>query len=405
MRFLHTSDWHLGQKFIGQSRDIEHGLALDWLLETIAAQQVDALIVAGDIFDVNNPPTSAETLYYQFLSRLVGSPCRHIIIIGGNHDAPSKLEAPKNLLQALGIHVIGKAAGPEEELILLKDQAGKPLALVAAIPFLRDRDFQGSISGEGMDDRIQRIKEGIYKHYHEMAACAQEILDTQKLDIPVLTTGHLYAKGAAATEEQANIYIGNLENIAAEQFPEIFDYVALGHIHRPQIVGKKQHIRYCGSLIPLSFSEIADKKLVLLCDVEHGKGLVNIQEIPVPTFRKLATVRGSLAEIEAKLQKLHDPASPLPAWVEIWVEGDQEVAALDRHLRDIAKDLNLELLKIRRQHGSAALDALTETEQLDALSLEDVFLKRCESLGLSSEATATLLQTFGELREWMDAVE
>jgi len=402
MRLLHTSDWHLGQKFIGQSRDAEHERALDWLLQTIEQEQIDALLVAGDVFDVHNPPVSAEALYYRFLARLMQTSCRHIVIIGGNHDSPSKLEAPKKLLHALGIHVVGAVTEePADEIILLKNAAGEPEIIVAAVPFLRDKDFKISIAGESTEARINRIKEGIYEHYRAIAHLSADIAQTRLGRLPVISTGHLYAKGASASDEQNNIYIGNLENIAAEQFPELFDYVALGHIHRPQKVGKKNHIRYCGSLIPLSFSEIADKKIVLICDFDTGKGLSNIREIAVPVFRRLCSLRGSLSEVEEKLQKVHDPAAPLPAWVEIVVEGDPGVAGLVRHLRDFAKDMNLEILKIRTERNVTALDETVESIPLESLTPQAVFLKRCESQGLDAEETERMLNAFKELQEWM----
>jgi exonuclease SbcD len=215
--------------------------------------------------------------------------------------------------------------------------------------------------------------------------------------VPVISTGHLYAKGASSSGEQNNIYIGNLENITAEQFPTLFDYIALGHIHRPQKVGKQHHIRYCGSLIPLSFSEISDKKLVLICDFEPEKGLKAVREIPVPVFRRLATLRGSLSEIESKLTALDDPEAILPTWAEIVVEGDPGIASLDRHLRDYAAGMRLDILKIRNERKRTALDESVEVESLDALTPEEVFLKRCETMGIGEAETTELLETFRRL--------
>jgi exonuclease SbcD len=398
MRLLHTSDWHLGQKFIGQNRDQEHERALEWLLTIIRDEHIDALVLAGDVFDVNNPPVSAEALYYRFLARLIGTDCRHIVIIGGNHDAPTKLEAPKKLLHALGIQVVGCAADNlSDEIIVLKDPEGRPEAVVAAVPFLRDKDFKISLSGESSEARINRIKEGIYQHYRDIAA----LTVNAGLSVPIIATGHLYAKGASSAAEQNNIYIGNLENIAAEQFPEAFDYVALGHIHRPQKVGKKNHIRYSGSLIPLSFSEVSDKKLVLVCQLEPGKGLTGVKEIPVPIFRRLIALRGSLEQIESKLTKSNDPDAPLPAWVEVVVEGDPGIAGLVQHLRDFAKGFNLEILKIRNERPREGLLENTEARLLESLTPEEVFIKRCESMGLGHEETSEMVQTFRELTEWM----
>lgn len=406
MKLLHTADWHLGQKFINQNRDAEHAAALDWLLQTIEKEQVELLIVAGDVFDVNNPPVSAEEIYYRFLTRLIATHCRHVVIVGGNHDLPSRLNAPSGLLKALDVHVVG-CAGEDisEEVLVLREKDGTISTIVAAVPFLRDKDFKISVAGESTEERITRIKSGIYEHYRAVAEACAAILQNRGTALqnrgtpPLIVTGHLYAKGASSSGEQNNIYIGNLENIAAEQFPEIFDYVALGHIHRPQIVGKKNHIRYSGSLIPLSFSELQDNKVVLLVDFEFGAGLKNVREIEVPKFRKLISIKGKLPEVELKLTKAADPESQFPVWAEVVVESEGQIPNLDLLLREKVKDLRIEILKIKNERKFQSLEDLTESESLDNLSPEDVFRKKIETLPEFEQVELT--ETFRELAEGM----
>jgi len=106
MKILHTSDWHLGQKFLSKDRIDEHQSALDWLRQTIIEQEIDVLLVSGDIFDIGNPPSYARHLYYRFLTSLQGTYCRHVVITGGNHDSPSMLNAPKELLEILNVYVV-----------------------------------------------------------------------------------------------------------------------------------------------------------------------------------------------------------------------------------------------------------------------------------------------------------
>lgn len=400
MRFLHTSDWHLGQKFIGQNRDAEYAAALDWLLQTIENEQVDALIVAGDVFDINNPPVSAEELYYRFLTRLIGSRCRHIVIVGGNHDLPSRLNAPAGLLRALNVHVVGSATDdPADEIVELREADGSLAAVVAAVPFLRDKDLKISVSGESTDERVNRIREGIAEHYRQIGELVSNQMPSTVHRPPSIVTGHLHAAGAVSHSEQRNIYIGNLDNIAADQFPEVFDYVALGHIHRPQRVGKFDHIRYSGSLIPLSFSETQDRKIVLLLDFLPTQRRPEIREIAVPIFRKLLSVRGSLPDVEAKLEAAHNPDAPLPAWVEVVVESDHHIPNLDLVLREKAKNWRLEILKIKNERRFQTLDDLAAAaENLDNLSPEEVFLKKIE--GLPEIEQAELVDSFRELQDW-----
>lgn len=401
MRILHTSDWHLGQKFLHNERETEHRLALDWLGHCIETHKVDALIVSGDIFDVGNPPNYALQLYYRFLTGLLGTSCRNVVITGGNHDAPSTLDAPRELLQALNIQVLGAAPeNPEDALIELKDEQGRLLAVVAAVPFLRDRDLrQGGNTTTGFD-RVARVREGIVQHYQQLAACVEPY---RQYNIPILATGHLYAFGAASSDKQDNIYLGDVANIEAGQFPAIFDYVALGHIHRAQAIGDVAHIRYSGSLLPLSFSEVKDDKSVCLLDFE-GQKLAALQQIPVPVFRRLKTIHGDLESVKESLQRFSErPHGSLTPWVEVLIETDEYVPQMDVQLRDFAAGMELELLKIRVNRIGKSPDSDAETGHLalEDLEVTDVFRKRCEQFGIPDAESQALMQTFLELRQWM----
>lgn len=402
MRILHTSDWHLGQKFLHNDRETEHNLALDWLRTCIETHQVEALIVAGDIFDVGNPPNYALQRYYRFLTSLLGTSCRHIVITGGNHDSPSTLEAPRELLQALNIQVLGAAPeNPEDAFLFLKNEQGEPEAIIVAVPFLRDRDLRQGGHSDGAFDRVARIREGIVAHYQKLAALAEPY---RQLNIPIIATGHLYASGAGASERQDNIYLGDVANIEAGQFPEAFDYVALGHIHRAQPIGGHRHIRYSGSLIPLSFSEIKDDKSVALLDFEGSK-LGDIQIIPLPVFRRLKTIQGNAEEVKIALQNLADSAhDELKPWVEVIVEMENYVPQMDVQLREFVADMNLELLKIRILRTTQAAEnneEATANLALEDLEVSDVFKKRCEQFNMAQEETTALVETFLELRQWM----
>jgi DNA repair protein SbcD/Mre11 len=405
MKIIHTADWHLGQKFLYNDREAEHAHALVWLKELIISENVEVLIIAGDIFDIGNPPNYAQSLYYNFLVSLQNSCCRHIIIVGGNHDSPSMLNAPKDVLRALNIYVIGAVSDElKDQILTLRDQKGNIEAIIAAVPFLRDRDLRTSVAGEGANERTDRIKQGIYKHYQDISALVKTY---ESQDIPIITTGHLYAKGAVASDKQDNIYIGNMENIEADDFPAIFNYVALGHLHRAQVVGQQYHIRYSGSIIPLSFSEVEDDKSVTLLHFEGKMMKEGIKEIPVPTFRKLLTIVGDLESVQKKLDKLSQDIKPeeLPAWVEVIIDTGQLIPNLDGLLQDYSKDMNLELLKIRTNRQHFALETQTEQVNLDELQPLDVFQKKCESFGSPPDEMKELLDTFRELQNWMEEKE
>lgn len=403
MKLLHTSDWHLGQKFLTNDRKAEHELALGWLKDTIEAEKVDALVVSGDIFDIGNPPSYARTLYFRILKDLQDTCCRHIVIIGGNHDSPSMLNAPKELLEILNVHVVGAATGNiEDEIVELKNEKGQLEAVIAAVPFLRDRDIRQSVSGETGLERIAQVQAGIVQHFKDAGAAVQKYA---KQKVPILATGHLFAKGALASDKQDNIYVGNIENIEGDNFPKIFDYVALGHIHRAQLVGEQQHVRYCGSIIPLSFSEIQDSKVVLVLDFD-GKKLAEIKEIKVPRYRELVTFIGGLESVKGKLKRFDEKRKgALMPWIDISIEMEENIPNLDGEIREFAKDFWMDILKIRTRRPHAALESLAEEVSLDDLTPEDVFMKKCDSGGeMSADEKADLLLTFRELCESM-AVE
>ncbi|MEM9261622.1 MAG: exonuclease SbcCD subunit D C-terminal domain-containing protein, partial [Bacteroidota bacterium] len=242
-------------------------------------------------------------------------------------------------------------------------------------------------------------QEGLTQHYETLGRLAEPY---SQQGVPCLAMGHMYTKGAVAAEKQDNIYVGNRENMEAEQFPSVFDYVALGHIHRAQLVGKQDHIRYSGSLLPLSFSETDDTKVVNIVEFKDD-ATPHIQQLAVPTFRRLKTITGNLAEVQEKLSRFAAKGQrELVPWVEVVVHAEEYEAQMDQLLRDYVEDMPLELVKIRilRPQSSLAEIAL-ETPALEELAVEEVFRQCCQSKGaLSEDHWISLRDTFRELQEW-----
>lgn len=404
MKIIHTSDWHLGQKFLYQDRIAEHQQALDWLIQEIERAEVDGLIVAGDIFDIGNPPNYARRMYYQFLTALQSTPCRHVLIVGGNHDSPAMLNAPRDLLEALNVTVVGAASESlEEDIIEWRSADGSLEAVIAAVPFLRDRDIRKSQAGESGMERIAQMRAGIFNHYQKIGALVEEKYASSS--VPRIVTGHLYAVGANASDKQNNIYIGDVENIAAKDFPAIFDYVALGHIHRAQMIGQQQHVRYSGSIIPLSFSETKDDKSIYLLRFQEGQ-LEACEPLPVPSFRRLKTIEGTFEEVEKRLwdfgQKERAGATP---WIEILVHTDKMVPQLDQKIRAVAANLNVEVLKIKLIHQYQAIDGQIDTPELEDVDELEVFKMKCASYGAPPDEIEALVHTFLELKDWLNEKE
>jgi len=239
MKILHSSDWHLGKSlYTKPDRQNEHLAFFDWLLNTISEQNIELLIVAGDIFDTSSPSIQSQKMYYDFLVRVRNSGCRKVIVVGGNHDSPSFLNAPKYILAAMDVRVIGAAdENTEDEIVIVNDAEENPALIVCAVPFLRERDISRFVEGEDYGDRSKRVNESIRRHYEKIAALAELKRKEIGKDIPIIATGHMsVGTKKAGDDDVRDTYIGNIEAVSADIFPATFQYVALGHYHIASVV-------------------------------------------------------------------------------------------------------------------------------------------------------------------------
>lgn len=280
LTLLHTSDWHLGRRLYGKARYAEFEQFLTWQLAVINAHHVDVLLIAGDIFDTSSPSNQAQTLYYRFLHDVSQTACRHVVIVGGNHDSPSFLDAPHRLLKGFNIHVVGSMRDNlDDEILVLNNPNGTPELIIVAVPYLRDRDVRTVANGERLDDKENKLATGIREHYKavtELAKQRQHALERQfNKKIPLIGTGHLFATGGVTVEGDGvrELYVGSLAHVGADIFDPQFDYVALGHLHVPQAVGGQAHIRYSGSPIAMGFGESQQQKQVNLVRFEVNNEL------------------------------------------------------------------------------------------------------------------------------------
>jgi exonuclease SbcD len=399
MKLLHTADWHLGQRFLHRDRHEEHDAALNWLIDTINREKIDVLIIAGDVFDVNNPPNYALKQYYDFLEKILNSNCKNIIVVGGNHDSPSVLDAPKELLRSLKVHVVGRAVRDEgenikieEEIFELKDEHNQLIAVMAAIPYLRDRDLKYAVSGETANQRADSLKQGIYQHYDK---ARKEILKYKHYDIPIIATGHLFAAGGKTSDSENDIHIGNLGQINGDNFPKEFDYIALGHLHRAQTVGEKNHVRYSGSLIPLNFNETKYEKVVLIAHFS-GSNLEKVQKLRVPMFRRLLQFTGNFNEIKQQLEAYDIYSQQREAWAEVTLELDKNTPNLEQKVKKLFENKKIELLKILVNRNYQTTERCIDVS-LDDMNPADVFVQKCKSEGKLPLEIEELKQTFREL--------
>jgi DNA repair protein SbcD/Mre11 len=375
MKVLHTSDWHLGRRLYGKKRYAEFEEFLNWLSHLIATEMVDVLLVAGDIFDTSTPSNRAQELYYRFLCQVAASSCRHVVIIAGNHDSPSFLTAPQQLLKVLNIHVIGEAGdSPDSEVITLHNSDNIPQAIICAVPYLRDKDLRQSEAGESIEDKNAKMIAGLSSHYASVAEIAAA-RQPQTGNVPLIGMGHLFTAGGKiqADDGVRELYIGSLAHVGVDVFPASFDYLALGHLHVAQKVGKQNHIRYCGSPLPMGFGEATQDKQVITID--FSSDLPDIKEITVPHFQELKRITGDLSEIITQINSLKESDSS--AWLEIIYNGKEVAANLRQDIDKSIADSHLEVLSLKNERiMEQILTASHNQETLDDLDTQEVF-DRC----------------------------
>ena len=403
MRILHTSDWHLGQHFMGKTRQAEHQAFCAWLIEQVREQAVDAVLIAGDIFDTGAPPSYAREQYNRFIVELRASGCE-LVVLGGNHDSVAMLGESKTLLAQLGTRVIpGVSENLDEQLLVLHQRDGSHAAILCGIPFIRPRDVLLSQAGQSAQDKQQSLQQAIQQHYQDLYALAEAKRAELGGDLPIIATGHLTTVGASASDSVREIYVGSLEAFPTSAFPQAA-YIALGHIHRPQKVGGLEHIRYCGSPIALSFDEAKQQKEVLLVELDSG-GLRSIQPLPVPRFQPLLSLRGSLKELDVQIKQAAEQGSAeQPVWLEVLVGTDDYLSDLQLRIAALCEGLPVEVLRIRRERGNTVAGLQGQAkETLDELSVDDVFAQRLSSESLGEAEQQRLLglyqQVVSELRE------
>ncbi len=396
MKILHTSDWHIGRTLYGRKRYEEFEAFLIWLAETIEQNEIDALLVAGDVFDTSAPSNRAQELYYRFLCRVAASCCRHVVVVAGNHDSPSFLNAPKELLKALDVHVVGSITEfPEDEVLVLRNDQDTPELIVCAVPYLRDRDIRVAEAGESVEDKERKLIDGIRTHYATVAALAEQKREELGANIPIVGTGHLFTAGGQTVDGDGvrELYVGSLAHVTAGIFPACFNYLALGHLHVPQKVNGLETIRYSGSPLPMGFGEAKQQKSV--CQVEFHSTAASVQLIDVPVFQKLERVKGDWDGISSRILEL--TATDTQGWLEVIYDGTEVIGDLRERLEAAISGTQMEVLRIKNNRIiDRVLGQIHEEETLDDLNVNDVF-ERCLAVhDVPEEQRPELLRAYQE---------
>ncbi len=383
MKILHTADWHIGQLFHGYDRTYEHQQFLDWLVATLTERKIDVLLISGDIFDMANPSAVSIKMFYTFLRQSVqANPSLQVIITAGNHDSPSRLESPKPLLESSNIHIIGwvekEAEGNidfEKLTIPLKNREGITKAWCMAVPFLRIGDYPALPHSENpYTDGVAALYQEAYAH----------VLEKKEAGQAVIAMGHLHLQQAEITDmdQTERLIMGGVESIPASAFHEDIRYVALGHIHKAQRIGGRQHVRYCGSPLPMSFSELHYRHQVILLDLEET-AIRNLEPLEVPVsipLQRVPAVHRTLPEVLQAIGQLPEAAGrpEVAPYLEIRVLLDGPEPALRHKIETALQGKYGRLAKINVRYPQAVSpgtatpqvtpDQLRELRPLDIFS-------------------------------------
>ena len=365
IRILHTADWHLGQTFFGYDRTEEHEVFLNWLAEEIRQKEIDALIIAGDVFDVSNPSAASQSMYYQFIYRVTAeNPYLQIVIVAGNHDSAARLEAPLPLLQAMQTEVRGvvrKLEGGEIDYdhltVELKNRQGEVELLCMAVPFLRQGDYpavqtEGNPYAEGVRELYAQLLQRLWKRRTENQA--------------ILAIGHLQATGSEIAEKDYSerTVIGGLECVSPEAFSEQIAYTALGHIHKAQRVSGRENVRYAGSPIPMSFAEKHYHHGVVMVTFDGGCA-VDIERLECPKLIPLVSVpNGEPVSPEAILKALKElpETEAVAPYLEVKVLLEEPEPMLRQEIEEALADKNYRLARIVSTYRTDIGNTVKENE-------------------------------------------
>ncbi len=388
MKILHTADWHIGQLFHEYDRTYEHQQFLNWLLETLINDHIDILLISGDVFDLSNPSAASIKMFYSFLNQAVKANADlQIIITAGNHDSPARLESPKPLLESSNIHIIGLIEKDENGMIdyskimiPLKGNDGNIKAWCIAAPFLRMGEYPLIANCDNP------YSEGVAAFYKE----AFEYVDSKRqAGQAIIVMGHLHTQQAEVSDidKMERLIMGGVECISASAFHESIAYVALGHIHKAQRIGGKEHIRYCGSPLPMSFSESNYKHQVVVFDLVDEK-IESFKAIEIPIavpLIQVPTIHSSLVEVLASLQQLplcesnYDTAP----YLEVRVIVDGPEPGLRHKVETALAGKNIRLAKIDVRYKTLSKDSeknkTVDRTQLNELKPLDVLHKVYQS--------------------------
>ena len=380
MKIIHTSDWHLGNRLMDSSRKDEFNAFIQHMLHIVEEEKPDALLLAGDVFDNTTPSDQIQQLYCDFLSRAHKAGCCTVIVTAGNHDGVTQLGVTRPLLKLHHAHVVTNLTveTAADCLVEIPGADGQPLGLVCAVPFLRVNEVSVKADVDDEEGRKNSYVNGIKAVYDRVAELAAEWKAAHP-GCPVIAMGHLAVSNVPVTDSTRRL-IGTVEAVQEGIFSPVFDYVALGHIHKGYGEGR---IRYCGSPLAMGMDEAAHPHRVLVW--EDGA----VREIPMPEFTLFRTAQcANRAEVEALIQSLAAEAKDQgkPVWLQLeYAATDTTRTEIEELLRQHAAAIPVYRLRRMAANAGNPGDTIDGDVRLRQMSPNDVFKLKLKDFDLEEE--------------------
>jgi exonuclease SbcD len=322
VRFLHTADWHIGKPLRGRSRLDEYAMALEQVAGIAIERKVDAVLLAGDVFDSPSPSPEAEKLVYDFLARLLPERVA-CVVIAGNHDHPKKLAALATLLERLQIHVRAEVRPPADGgVVRVPSRDGSEEAAIAVLPFVPERKVVDACA----------VMDAEYKWYEAYSGRIEQILAALAKALPPTTVNvilaHLMVDGARVGTGERELHLGQIYGINPQQLPSTAQYIGLGHLHRPQEILAPARTLYAGSLVELDFGEKEQDKRVVVFEAKAGRP-ASVESVPLAVGRRLRDIVGSFEDLQRLAADVGED------FLRVTVRADGPVPGLAERVREL----------------------------------------------------------------------
>lgn len=362
IKILHTSDWHLGKKLFREDRIDEQKLFLDWLFDLLTKNDYDVLLVAGDIFDVANPPHHAQQLFYDFIYRLGVHSRLETVLITGNHDSKALFDIPKSFFKQHRCYIYNDLADQNEHYYCKNNKT----VGIKLLPFFRNHELINTLGAQEKNTIEQEIQNYFCSFFSDW--------EKENLDYKILCSHHVFGHYQLAGSEQA-IHLSGLESFPKEWVLDKFDYIALGHIHKKQVLSQNPPMIYCGSPIPMRFSEKGQKFVMSMQLAEE----LTYLPVEIPSFIALRQLKSTPEQIFKELDLLKEESKQLQKkiFLEVVLNMDNAKSNMADEIRDYLADYDIKLLSFIPQLTQIDEPELRyqDIQQLDLGKLFKLFYK------------------------------